>query len=90
MPRTRIHPGEYLIEEYLEPLNFGADQLADALNLLRSHVDDLVHKRRDVDADLALHLGRFFGTTTQFWINLQAAHDLANTQAMTDSPGSTD
>ncbi len=89
MPRTRIHPGEYLIEEYLEPLKLGADQLADTLGLPRSHIGALVHKCRGIDADTALRLGRFFGTTAQFWINLQAAHDLATGQAMTDPPGDT-
>ncbi|SEP19325.1 plasmid maintenance system antidote protein, XRE family [Methylobacterium sp. ap11] len=87
MPRTRIHPGEYLAGEYLGGSNLSADELADALDLPRSRIGDLMHKRRGIDADLALRLGRFFGTTAQFWSNLQAAHDLSTVRATTVAPG---
>ncbi len=84
MPRMRTHPGEFLREEYLEPLSLSADELADALALPRARIGDIVRKRRDVTADIAVRLGHYFGTTAWFWINLQTAHDLAIAQARTD------
>ncbi len=84
MPRKRIHPGEYLLEEYLKPLNLSARQLADALDVPHNRISDIVRERRGVTADTALRLGHYFGTTAQFWVNLQVAHDLANAQATTD------
>jgi addiction module HigA family antidote len=84
MPRKRTHPGEYLLEEYLKPLNLSARQLADALDIPHNRISDIVRERRGVTADTALRMGRYFGTTAQFWINLQTAYDLANAQATTD------
>ncbi len=84
MPRSRTHPGEYLLEEYLKPLDLSARQLADALDVPHNRISDIVRERRGITADTALRLGRYFGTTAQFWINLQAAHDLANAQAVID------
>jgi antitoxin HigA-1 len=81
--RVRTHPGEVLREEFMEPLNLSANALALALRVPATRIGDLVKERRSVTADTALRLARYFGTTAQFWLNLQTAYDLS--QAMADS-----
>jgi len=71
-----IHPGEVLREEFLEPLEMSAHALAQALRVPAPRVNDLVRERRSVTPDTALRLARYFGTTPQFWLNLQASYDL--------------
>ena len=71
-----IHPGEILREEFLEPLGLSAHALAQALRVPAPRVNDIVRERRTVTPDTALRLARHFGTTAQFWLNLQASYDL--------------
>lgn len=71
-----VHPGEILREEFLEPLGLSVYALAKALKLPRSRVNDVARGRRAISADTALRLGRYFGTSGAFWLNLQSAHDL--------------
>lgn len=71
-----IHPGEVLREEFLEPLGLTAHALAQALRVPAPRVNDIVRERRGVSPDTALRLARHFGTTPQFWLNLQASFDL--------------
>lgn len=71
-----IHPGEILREEFLEPLGLSAHALAQALRVPAPRVNDIVRERRSVSPDTALRLARHFGTTAQFWLNLQASYDL--------------
>ena len=71
-----IHPGEILREEFLEPLGLSANALAVALRVPAPRINDLVRERRGVTPDTALRLARYFGTTPQFWLNLQASYDL--------------
>lgn len=71
-----VHPGEILREEYLEPLDMSVNALAKALHLTPSRVNDIVLERRGVSSDTALRLSRYFGTTPEFWLNLQVAYDL--------------
>ena len=71
-----IHPGEILREEYLAPLEMSAHALALGLRVPAPRMNDIVRERRAVTPDTALRLARFFGTTAQFWINLQSAYDL--------------
>ncbi len=71
-----IHPGEILREEYLVPLGMSAHALALELHVPAPRINDIVRERRTVTPDTALRLARFFGTTAQFWINLQSAYDL--------------
>lgn len=71
-----IHPGEILREEFLEPLGLSAHALAQALRVPAPRVNDIVRERRSVTPDTALRLARHFGTTAQFWLNLQASYDL--------------
>lgn len=71
-----VHPGEALREEYLGPLGMSVNALAGALHLTASRVNDIVRERRGVSADTALRLSRYFGTTPEFWLNLQMAYEL--------------
>lgn len=71
-----IHPGEILREEYLTPLRMSAHALAMALRVPSPRINDIVLERRAVTPDTALRLARYFGTTAQFWSNLQSAYDL--------------
>jgi addiction module HigA family antidote len=70
------HPGEMLREEFLTPLGISVYALANAIKVPRSRVNDIVLGRRSITTDTALRLGRYFGTTPEFWINLQAQYDL--------------
>ena len=71
-----IHPGEVLREEFLDPLGMTAHALAQALRVPAPRVNDLVRERRGVTPDTALRLARYFDTSPQFWLNLQASYDL--------------
>lgn len=71
-----IHPGETLREDFLIPLELTASRLAIELQVPVTRVNDIVRGRRAITADTALRLARYFGTTPQFWMNLQANYDL--------------
>jgi addiction module HigA family antidote len=72
------HPGEHLREEFLPGYHLTAGRLAKAMGLKdRTRIERLVREQHPVTADIALRLGRVFGTTAQFWINLQTDHDLS-------------
>jgi len=71
-----LHPGEILSEEFLEPLGMSAYALAKALRVPLNRITAILAGERAISADTALRLARFFGTTPEFWINLQGAHDL--------------
>jgi len=71
-----IHPGEILREEFLTPLEMSANALAIRLSVPAPRINDIARERRGITPDTALRLARFFGTTPEFWINLQTAYDL--------------
>jgi antitoxin HigA-1 len=71
-----IHPGEYLREEYLVPLEMSAGALAKRLNLPRTRIERIVKEEVGLTPDTALRLARFFKTTPQFWMNFQQAYEL--------------
>jgi len=75
-----IHPGEILREEFLVPLGLSAHALAQALRVPATRVNEIVNERRAISADTAMRLGRYFGTTAEFWLNLQTAFDLRSAQ----------
>jgi addiction module HigA family antidote len=79
MARIRTHPGEVLREEFMKPFGLSANALALALRVPATRVGDILrHDRpRGVSADTALRLARYFGTTPEFWLNLQSAYDLS-------------
>jgi addiction module HigA family antidote len=74
--RVTTHPGEVLSEEFLKPLDMSVNALALALRVPGTRMGAIVKGERSVTADTALRLARFFGTSAEFWINLQAMHDL--------------
>ncbi|HKT09833.1 MAG TPA: HigA family addiction module antitoxin [Gemmatimonadaceae bacterium] len=71
-----IHPGEVLLKDFLEPLEISQYRLAHDISVPPRRINEIVHRKRGVTADTALRLGRYFGTTEQFWLNLQAQFDL--------------
>ena len=71
-----VHPGEVLLQEFLEPLEMSQYRLAKSLKVPARRINEIVHGTRAVSADTALRLARFFGTSDRFWLNLQAAYDL--------------
>ncbi len=71
-----VHPGETLREDFLKPLGLTANRVAIELQVPVTRVNDIVRGKRAVTADTALRLARYFGTTPQFWMNLQANYDL--------------
>jgi antitoxin HigA-1 len=74
-----IHPGEILREE-MEELRLSARQLAKALGVPTNRVTGLVNETRALTADTALRLARYFGTSPEFWLNLQVAYELRRAQ----------
>ena len=75
-----VHPGEVLREEYLEPLGMSVNALARELGIGAARLNEIVLGRRGVSADTALRLARYFGTTPELWLNLQAFYDLRTAQ----------
>lgn len=75
-----VHPGEILREELLKPLGITINRLGRDLRVPVTRVSEIVNGRRGITADTALRLARYFGTTPEFWTNLQAAHDLGLAQ----------
>jgi addiction module HigA family antidote len=73
---TPIHPGEILMEEFLEPLEVSQNRLAVAIGVPPRRVNEIVHGKRRITADTALRLSRYFGTSDRFWLNLQTRYDL--------------
>ena len=71
-----VHPGEILRDEFLTPMALSVYRLAQAIKVSRPILNDIVLGRRAVTTDTALRLGRYFGTTPEFWINLQTRYDL--------------
>jgi addiction module HigA family antidote len=76
-----IHPGEILREEFLKPMELSAYKLAKRLHVPAPRINDIVLEKRGISADTAVRLARFFGTTEQFWMNLQSSYDLLRTHA---------
>lgn len=71
-----VHPGEILLEEFLQPLGLSQYQLAREIGVPARRINEIVHGQRRISADTALRLGRFFGTSERFWANLQSRYDL--------------
>ncbi|MEM8556964.1 MAG: HigA family addiction module antitoxin [Bacteroidota bacterium] len=71
-----IHPGKILQEEFIEPFGLSQNRVALAIRVPARRINEIVLGKRSVTADTALRLGRYFGTSAQFWMNLQARYDL--------------
>jgi len=82
MPRIvlhNVHPGEVLDQEFLQPLGVSQNALARTLGVPPRRINEIVLGKRGVTADTALRLSRAFGTSAEFWMNLQASYDLEKT-----------
>ena len=71
-----IHPGEILLQEFLEPMEISQYRLAKDISVPPRRINEIVHGKRSISADTALRLSHFFGTSERFWLNLQTRYDL--------------
>lgn len=71
------HPGEILLEEFLTPLRMSQYKLAKAIRVPQGRIGEIIAAKRAVSADTALRLAKFFGTSEDFWVKLQADYDVA-------------
>ena len=75
-----VHPGEILMEEFLTPMGISQYRLSRDISVPPRRINEIVHGTRSVTADTALRLGRYFGVSPQFWLNLQSHFDLEKEQ----------
>lgn len=71
-----IHPGEVLLEEFLQPMGLSQNQLALAIRVPARRINEIIHGKRRITADTALRLARYFSMSPQFWLGLQMDYDL--------------
>ena len=71
-----IHPGEILKEEFLDPMNISLSDLSQQINVSETILGNIVKGKKSVNADIAIRFSRFFGTTPEFWLNLQNQYDI--------------
>lgn len=71
-----IHPGDILLTEFMQPLGISAYRLAKDIHVSLPRMSDVVRGRRSITADTALRLATYFGSSAEFWLGLQADHDL--------------
>ena len=76
-----IPPGEILLEEFMKPVGIGQNRLARDIDIPVSRIAEIVKGRRSITADTALRLGEYFGTSAEFWLNLQTGFDLRRIRA---------
>src|SRR5258708_37466980 len=75
-PNWRVHPGEILEEEFLKPMGLSVYRLAKEIRVPAPRVNDIVLRKRGITADTGVRLAKFFGTSEQFWLGLQAAYEV--------------
>ena len=75
-----VHPGEVLLEEFLEPLEISQNRLAREIGVPPRRINEIVLGKRSVTPDTALRLSRYFGTSSRFWLGLQMDYDLEETE----------
>jgi len=78
--RAPTHPGEMLLEEFLKPMGLTQRDLAEAIHVPYQRINEIVNGRRGITPSTALRLARFFGTSEDFWVNLQLRCDLYHAQ----------
>lgn len=71
-----IHPGEVLMEDFIEGFGITQHKLAVSIGVPPRRINEIVHGKRAITADTALRLGRYFGVSAQFWLNLQTRYEL--------------
>ena len=74
--RTPTSPGEMLREEFLEPMGLTQQQLADDIGVSYQRINELINNKRGITVSTALRLAKYFGTTPEFWLNMQRANDI--------------
>ena len=74
--RTPVHPGEMLREEFMKPMGISINGLALELHVPVTRISEIVNERRGITADTALRLARHFGTSPEFWLNIQKSYEL--------------
>jgi addiction module HigA family antidote len=74
--RQPTHPGEMLLKEFLEPMGISEQELAEKIHLSDQLIHQLVNEQINISASIALRLGKFFGMSPEFWLNLQLRWDL--------------
>ena len=73
---TLVHPGEILLEEFMKPMGISQYRLSREMSVYPRKINEIVHGKRAITADTALRLARFFGTSAEVWMNMQAFYDL--------------
>ena len=73
---NNVHPGEVLLHEFLNPLEVTTYRLAKEIRVQQTRIEQIVDGKRSITPDSAIRLGRYFGVTPQFWINLQQMYDI--------------
>lgn len=73
---TPITPGDILLEEFLRPMKITQNQLAKDINVPANRISQIIHGKRDITADTALRLGKYFGIEPEFWLNLQVRYNM--------------
>lgn len=78
LPKNRppVHPGEILFEEFMTPYNLSQQEMAFRLKMSRKHLIDIIHGRKPISLEVAQRLAKFFGTSIDFWLHGQMAHDI--------------
>ena len=71
-----ITPGDVLLEEFLKPMEITQNQLAKDINVPANRVSQIIHGKREITADTALRLGKYFGIEPEFWLNLQVRYNM--------------
>ncbi len=79
--KANIHPGEILVEEFLIPMKLTAYRLSKEIGIQQTRISQIIKGSRSITADTAVRLARFFGTTDEFWMNLQREYDLRKVKA---------
>ncbi|UII26387.1 HigA family addiction module antitoxin [Fulvivirga maritima] len=85
MLKNNIHPGEILKYEFLDPMNLSSYKLSKELGIQQTRISQIIKGKRSVTADTAIRLSKFFGTTEEFWMNLQCEYDLRNAHSEKDN-----
>ena len=73
---SNVHPWEILKEDFLDAMNISAYRLAKEINVPETRISEIIHRKRSITADTAIRFSKFFGTTAEFWLNLQNLYDL--------------
>ncbi|MCK0515627.1 HigA family addiction module antitoxin [Williamsia sp. DF01-3] len=79
-----IHPGIVLFEDYMQPMGLSQRRLADLMNVPPRRINEIIHGKRAITPDTSLRLGKMFGISETFWLNMQTHYDLEVAKETTD------